>query len=306
MPDFLSIILVNFGDADQTIDCVKSLRTSTFRNFEIFIVDNGCTSLSKKVLDDGCPDAVILSSEVNLGFGGANNLGIDYALQGRTDFVLLLNNDTIVKEDTLEKLVKTAKTMPEAGVIGAKIYYYDKPRTIWYSGGLLEIGRAQGTHIGIGLEDDLSQKEPIETGFVTGCCLLIRREVIEKIGKLDHSYFLYFEDADYSVRTKRAGYSVIYQPAAALYHRVSSSTGWDSPTYVYFNLRNKILFLRKNGAPWDWLLNLHYFIYFYGRQFIRLIFKRKNYRAARAAFLGLRDGLMNYTGKFGEGSLYKL
>ncbi|HUI30971.1 MAG TPA: glycosyltransferase family 2 protein [Candidatus Acidoferrales bacterium] len=306
MINSLFIILVNFGEADQTIDCVKSLRKSSLTDFNVIIIDNGGTSDSRKILQQACHGVVVLSTEQNLGFGGANNMGIDYALQNGADLILLLNNDTIVKEDTIEKLVETAKQEPEAGIIGAKIHYYDKPNTLWYAGGRLDIDRGLGTHIGIGKEDDGLQQHCVETDFVTGCCMLIKREVIEKIGKLDHSYFLYLEDADYSVRAKRAGYSVLYQPAAVLYHRVSSSIRWDSPTYVYFNLRNKILFLRKNGNPRKWLFNLQYFIYFYGRQFVRLILKHKNYRAARAAFLGLRDGLINYTGSNGEGSLYKL
>ncbi len=249
---------------------------------------------------------VFSALEKNVGFGGANNKGTEYGLQHGANLVLLLNNDTIVRSDTLEVLVHTAETEPKAGIIGAKIYYYDKPNTIWYSGGKLDIHRALGTHPKMGEEDNASQNKCVDTDFVTGCCLLTRREVIERIGMLDYNYFIYLEDADYSVRAKKAGYSVIYQPAAVLYHRVSSSTGLDSPSYVYFNLRNKIIFLRKNSTPRRWILNLLYFIFFYGRQLIRLTFKHRNYRAARAALIGIIDGLRNYTGAMGEGSLYKL
>lgn len=304
----LSVILVSTkpSELQLTIDCVASLRKSTFRNFNIIIVDNGRKPDSEKRLREACPEAIVLPLEKNAGFGGANNYGIDYALEHGADLVLLLNNDTIVKENTLEKLVDTARGNPNAGVIGAKIYYYDKPNTIWYAGGKLEIDKALGTHPGIGREDDGTQRDCADTDFVTGCCLLTRREVIKKIGKLDHSYFIYLEDADYSVKAKRAGYSVIYQPSAVLYHRVSSSTGLDSPAYIYFNLRNKILFLKRNSKTGRWIRHLHYLLYFYIRQLVRLIFKHRNYRAARAAFFGIADGFRSYTGTMGEGRLYKL
>lgn len=306
MTNLLSVILVNFKRPDLTIDCVRSLLSSKFTDFEIVIVDNESTPESNDKLRASCPRAVVLPSEKNLGFGGANNLGIRYALQHGADYILLLNNDTIVRDDTIEILLRTAKEYPQAGVIGAKIYYYERPNELWYAGGRLDVNKALGRHIGIGKIDDGYRMECVETDFVTGCCLLTKREVIDKIGMLDHSYFLYDEDADYSIRARKAGYSVLYQPSASLYHRVSKSAGWDSPVYIYFNLRNKLLFLRKNGNPRKLIFNLHYFLYFYSRQFIRLLFKHRNYRAARAAFLGLRDGLMNYTGDIGEGSLHKL
>lgn len=304
----LFVILVNTKPHEIrfTIDCVESLRKSTFKDFDIVVVENGYDPDSDKALRDGCPNTTVLSVERNLGFGGANNVGIEYAVRNGAKLVLLLNNDTIVKEDTIQKLVTTSEENPTAGIIGAKIYYYDKPDIIWYAGGRLDTGKALGTHIGIGREDYETSRDCSETDFVTGCCMLIRGEVIEKVGKLDSEYFLYIEDADYSVRVRKAGYSVLYQPSAVLYHRVSSSTGLDSPTYIYFNLRNKLLFLRKNVESGKRLHNLPYFIYFYGRHLIRLTVKHRNYRAARAAFLGLKDGLTNYTGEIGEGSFSKL
>jgi GT2 family glycosyltransferase len=308
MGNFLSVVLVNTKphEFNLTVDCVKSLQRSTFKKFDVIIVDNGFKPNSSEKLREACPDAVVLAEEKNLGFGGANNVGTEYALSHGADFVLLLNNDTIVKEDTLEILVKTAEGNPDAGVIGAKIYYYDKPNMIWYAGGKLNVDKALGTHPGMGEEADESKSECVDTDFVTGCCLLTRREVIAKIGMLDHNYFIYLEDSDYSLRARRAGYRVLYQPKAVLYHRVSSSTGLDSPGYIYFNLRNKIFFLRKNSTLFRWVMNLPYFTYFYGRQLIRLMFKHRNYRAARAALFGIIDGLRNYTGTVGEGRLYKL
>ncbi|HQT91544.1 MAG TPA: glycosyltransferase family 2 protein [Candidatus Kryptobacter bacterium] len=302
----LSIILVNYKQAEQTIECVRSLEKSSFHDFRTIIVDNESTPESASKLRSYCPNAVVLPCGSNLGFAGGNNVGIRYAVESGSDFILLLNNDTIVHENLLATLVDTIQSRETIGVVGAKIYYEDRRDLLWFAGGHLSIDKALATHRGIQKEDNGAFDTLQETDFVTGCCLMTKREVIEHIGMLDTGFFLYYEDSDFCTRAKDAGYSVIYQPKAVLYHKVSYSTELDSPVYIYFNLRNKILFLRKHGSPARWIRHLPYFFYFYGRQFIRLIIKRHNLRGARAAYLGLVDGLRSFTGEHGEGNLMRL
>jgi GT2 family glycosyltransferase len=136
--------------------------------------------------------------------------------------------------------------------------------------------------------------------------MLIRREVCDKIGLLDDSYFLYYEDVDFCTRARHAGYSVLYQPGALIYHKISQATSWDSPVYIYFNLRNKLFYLQRNSRPWKWLPHLPHLIYFFLRQFVRLALKWHDFPATRAAWLGLADGLRNFSGEHGEGHLSSL
>ena len=302
----LSVILVNYKQPDQTIDCVRSLDRSTFQDFQTIIVDNESDLASEEKLRGHCPNAVVIPVAQNLGFAGANNIGIRFAIESGSKLVLLLNNDTVVHKELLEELVETAEEDKSTGVVGGKIFYFDKPDTLWFAGGRLNIHKALGTHEGIGIKDDGSFNLMKESDYMTGCCLLTKREVVEKIGLLDTRFFLYLEDADFCVRAKDAGYNIIYQPKAIVYHKVSSSTQWDSPVYIYFSLRNKILFLRKHSSFSLWARYSPYLMYFYLRQFARLIFKWHNFRAARAAFLGMLDGLRNSTGRDGEGSLHRL
>ena len=302
----LSIVLVNFRQADQTIDCIRSLEKNTMLDFQTIIVDNQSTPESAEKLKRHCPNSTVIPVPENLGFAEGNNLGIRFALQSDSELILLLNNDTIAHRDLLKTLVNTAISEKTAGVVGAKIYFYDDPKMLWYAGGRLVAGKALATHRGLKQEDDGSFDVLEETDFVTGCCLMTKREVVQKIGFLDAGFFLYYEDVDFCLRAKEAGYSVLYQPAATLYHKVSASTEWDSPVYIYFNLRNKILFLRKHTRPSVWIANLPYLVYFYGRQFIRLIFKHRNFRAAEAALFGLSDGLKGFTGEHGKGRLSQL
>ena len=302
----LSIILVNYKQVEQTIECVQSLEKSSLHDFNTIIVDNESTAESASELKAYCRKAVVLPCVNNLGFAGGNNVGIRYAIESGSDLILLLNNDTIVHENLLATLVDTIQSREKVGVVGAKIYYEDRRDLLWFAGGRLSVDKALATHRGIQEKDNGSFDTLEETDFVTGCCLMTRREVIERIGMLDAGFFLYYEDSDFCIRAKEAGYSVIYQPKAVLYHKVSHSTELDSPVYIYFNLRNKIFFLRKHSSPGMWIRHLPYLSYFYARQLVRLSLKHRNYRATKAALLGLRDGLINNTGEIGEGSLYEI
>lgn len=302
----LSVILVNYKRGDLTIECVHSLEESTYEDFQVIIVDNDGTHDSTEKLKCGCPGAIVIPVEKNLGFAEGNNVGIRYALGTGSKMVLLLNNDTIVHSDLLKNLVETACGDNLLGIVGGKIYYHDAPNTLWFAGGHLEIDKAFGTHLGLGKRDDGSFELATQSDYITGCCLLAKREVFESVGLLDAHLFLYFEDADFCVRARNAGYTVIFQPRAVLYHKVSNSTRHDSPIYIYFNLRNKILFLRKHSTFKKWFKHTPYLVYFYIRQIARLIFKWHDLRGARAAYLGLLDGLRNFTGQSGEGSLKRL
>ncbi len=302
----LSVILVNYKQADLTVDCIRSLERSTWHDFQTIIVDNQSTPESVERLRNRCPNSKILPSPENLGFAEGNNLGIRFALESGSDLILLLNNDTVVDEHLLETMVQTAAGNKNIGVIGPKIYYEDRRDVIWYAGGILSRDKALATHRGIAEKDMGAFDRLQETDFVTGCCLMTKREVLTKIGLLDPKFFLYYEDSDFCLRAREAGYCVVYQPNAVLYHKVSNSTELDSPVYIYFNLRNKILFLRKHSSPDKWLRHLPYLTYFYSRQLIRLTARHRKPRAARAALLGLIDGLKAFTGAGGEGSLPNL
>lgn len=144
------------------------------------------------------------------------------------------------------------------------------------------------------------------TDYVTGCCMLVRREVFDSVGLLDSDYFAYLEDVDFCVRARNRGYGILYQPKAIIYHKVSTTATWDSPVYVYFNLRNKILFLRKHSSPRRWLPYLPKLVHFYVRQLVRLVFKWQDIAAARAAMMGITDGLKGYAGEYGKGRLHAL
>ena len=302
----LAVILVNFRRTDDTIACVASLGLSTYRDFIVLVVDNGSGPEAVQRLRMGCPDAVVLDNGANLGFAEGNNVGIREARARGASLYLLLNNDTVVDSGALGTLVETAHTHPGAGIIGAKILYYDPPHLVWFAGGYLNPDSGFGGHLGVGMPDRAEDHAVRQSDFISGCCLMLGRDVVERVGMLQTQYFAYYEDADLCMRARRAGYAILYQPSAVIYHRVSSTSGWDSPVYLYFNLRNRILFLRWNSTFRRWLPFLPRLIWFYLRQFIRLAFKWRNWPGVHAAWWGVWDGLRGYTGIKGEGSLSRL
>jgi GT2 family glycosyltransferase len=302
----LSVILLNYNGARDTIDCVGSLRKSSFKDFEVVVVDNASSDDSVDLLKARCPDVTLLVNNRNLGFAGGSNIGIRHALKKGSEFLLLLNNDTTVDPDVLGILVKTMEENPQAAIVGGKIYYSDRPNVIWFAGGYFNANSGFGDHYGKSEEDRGQYNKVRECDFITGCCMLIRSEVCQKIGFLDQSYFLYYEDADFCTRARRAGYSVLYLPGAIIYHKISRATSWDSPVYIYFNLRNKLFYLQRNSRPWKWLPHLPRLFYFYLRQFVRLVLKWHDLAATRAAWFGLVDGLRNFSGEYGDGHLSSL
>ena len=302
MPE-LAVILVNYKRPLDTIECVRSLEQSTYRNFATYVVDNGSGDGSPAALRSSCPGIVLLESPINLGFAGANNMAMERAQKEGADFFLLLNNDTVVDPSCLQELMDAAKRHPSAGVLGGKVLEYDRRNVIWFAGGRINVSSGRSRHIGIGERDDGRYDAERIVDFITGCCLLIRRSLYLRVGGLDTEYFAYYEDSDYCLRARRVFQDVIYAPKARVFHKVSSTSSLDGPVYLYFTLRNRLIFLRKHAR---WFQVIPYFpslAYFYGRHMFRLLVRRRGTAVIRAAYYGFVDGLRGFTGDHGKGRL---
>ena len=226
--------------------CLESLLRNDYQNFRVVVIDNLSQDESYEKLLEWCRDRdrfTVLQTKINLGFAGGNNIGIKYALDNDADFILLLNNDTIVAEEFLSGLVKTAKE-EEAGIIGCKILYYPDA-LIWYFGGKMSWLRGGAYHPGKGRADHIIAKKPLKVDFVTGCMMLIKREVFNKIGLLDESYFLYNEDADYCMKAFKTGIKMVVDPLTIIYHKERSTDGGWKPYHIYYLIRNKLIFIER-------------------------------------------------------------
>ena len=254
MTDALTyVIVLNWNGLADTRACLDSLEHAIDDTAVMLVVDNGSSDGSPEVLRREFPRARVLETGANLRFAGGNNAGIRAALAGGASRVMLLNNDTTVDPGFLRALSECLRTWPGAGIVAPKILYHASPDRIWYAGG--EISPWTGTmrHRGIRERDDGRFDAPRETDYASGCCFLASREVLERVGMLDESYFMYSEDADFCMRARRAGYRVVYEPRARVWHKVSVSAGGHLSS---FKLRNKFVsnfrFFARYAAWYQW------------------------------------------------------
>jgi len=209
---------------------------------------------------------IIIKNEKNYGFAEGNNIGMRYALKAlNPDYILLLNNDTVVDKEFLGELVKVGERDEKIGIVGPKIYYYDfnsRIDIINFAGGKFSMWKGQPYHIGINEVDRRQYDKIKEVDYVEGSCLLTRREVLDKIGLFDPSYFAYWEENDLCMRGSKAGYKSVYVPKSKIWHKVSSSA--NSGMKIYYLTRNRFRFVKKYATK---LQVISFLLYFLGFQF---------------------------------------
>jgi hypothetical protein len=248
------IILVNWNGKKDTLECLSSLRKVEYDNTRIVVVDNASTDGSVDAIRSEFSSVEILTNTVNLRFAGGNNAGIRHALEHGAHYVLLLNNDTIVDTMFLDELIRTAERDSGVGMVGAKVLYYSYPQRIWFAGGKIHWWSAWVAHDGIREEDRGQHDTERDVDYITGCCLLARRSVIEQIGMLDEHFFMYGEDVDWGLRAQRAGYRLRVQPKAKIWHKVSSSAGGHYSWFKNWNkLKSIFRLLWRYAKPYHWL-----------------------------------------------------
>jgi GT2 family glycosyltransferase len=235
----VSVVVLNLNGYGDTRDCLESLKRVTYSNFDVIMVDNGSSDDSARRLSLEFPAVRILRSQRNLGFAGGNNLAIGDALQDGADYVLLLNNDTVVDPCFLSVMIEVGETEPMIGLIGPKIYYASNPKRIWYAGGRVNYDGCR--HLGMDeLDDETRFSRTEETGFISGCALLVKSVVLREVGLLDEKLFAYHEDTDFCLRACKAGYRCVFVGKALVWHKVSRTSGPESAFTLYLSTRNQL------------------------------------------------------------------
>lgn len=252
------IIILNWNGKKDTLECLDSLGELRSMNYEsrIVVVDNGSDDGSVEVIHKDYPEVILLENKENLGFAEGNNVGIRYALENGADYVILLNNDTLVDKNLVNELLKVMESDSQTGVLSPKIYFApgfefhkdryqenERGKVIWYAGGEMDWQNILGSHRGVDGVDNGQYNHEEQTDYATGCCMMVKREIFEKVGLLDKKYYLYYEDVDFCERAKRCGYKVAYVPKAIVWHKNAGSSGKPgSPVHEYYQTRNRLLF----------------------------------------------------------------
>jgi len=242
----VSIVIINWNGYEDTYECIESLMKITYKNLEIVVVDNGSDTDDVLDLENKFEKVKVLRNKENLGFSGGNNIGINYSLKQNSDFILLLNNDTTVNDNFLEPLVEKSLVTKDIGIIAPQINYYSNPKRIWSAGGKISKIRGSGFAFSNKLEIEHSNLLK-EVTFVSGCCMLIKKEAFEKVGLFDEKYFLYTEDTDFCYRVNKTGLKIYITAESKIYHKVNKSTETTFSTLpLYYNTRNRLYFSKKN------------------------------------------------------------
>ena len=289
----VSIIIVNYNGIDDTLECLNSLKSLSYPNCEVIIVDNASRNASSaldKIYND-FPNVKIISLGQNLGFAGGNNVGIDYALkQQKAEYILLLNNDTAVAPDFLKKMIEAGESDEEIGIVGAKIYYHSDPTRIWYNGGHFSWTDG-GKHEEYNRLDANPNDAKIKpTKFITGCAMLIKAKIILNIGLMDESFFMYYEDIDWSLRAKEAGYKTAVATSAHIWHKVSrSAIGMGEPKRHYYHIRNALLLAKKHASPFILKMLILWSRYYYFKQTIKSVLLPSKKEISEMIMLGIKD-----------------
>lgn len=243
----VSIILVNYKNYNDTIKCLESLEKVNYPNMSIIVIDNNSEDDSLMILKKRENDKVkVLESGYNGGFAFGNNCGIRKALEDKSDYVLLLNNDTIVDCDFLAPLLRVAENDKSVGIVSSRIMFYPDIDRIWYAGGKVDWDNLRAIHFG--LKEKISEKylQKSTVDFASGCCMLISRNAIQETGLLPEEYFMYYEDMDYCIMVADKGFKIEYVPESVIYHCVSSSSGGDgSPFTIEWQARARRIFWKK-------------------------------------------------------------
>ncbi|GGF27634.1 glycosyltransferase family 2 protein [Echinicola rosea] len=261
----VAIILVNWNGYELTKVCIHSLFRMGYQNYHVVLVDNASPDGSGPRIRDAFKDKITyIQNEKNLGFSGGNNTGIRYALEKGFDYILELNNDTEVEPDFLTRLVDSIDDRPEFGAAQPVMTYTSEKEKVWNAGGIYWPV--------LGLSFTRNKNRPVyqamnskETDWITGCCFLIKTEVLQKVGFLKEVFFFgSFEDVDMSLRIKQEGYKLWYECTSKIYHSVGQSSksktkgkeGYLNPMLHYLVNRNQLFFIRMH-VKW-WFLPLAY------------------------------------------------
>jgi hypothetical protein len=246
----VAICVVNYQGREDTLLCLGSLTKLTYPHVRVYLVDQTSGDGTVEVVKERFPDVQITVNSVNNGFTGGNNQAIEQAINDGAFSVLLLNNDTVVEPGMLEPLLVELEK-PGVGIVGPLMLYGNdrgEGETVWSAGGKMGT-RAESVMLGQGEPaSDWAGREPFTVDFVVGCGLLAKTETWKKAGLLSDDYFLYYEDADFCARVRALGLTCVTVPQVRLWHRVSRSTGTDSPLTLYYMRRNALLYLSRHGS----------------------------------------------------------
>lgn len=248
-PPRIAVVLLHWKNEDDTLACLESLKAQEGISLRLLVIFNGPTSDVPNRLLQVVPSESFMVAGRNLGYAGGNNVAMQKVLDEGYDQILVLNNDTVLAPDCLLHLCRAARAEPNVGAVAPKSYYLSRRDIIYFAGGRIS-PEGYTEHVGVGLPDGPQYDQAADCDWLTGCAILFRAEALRRVGLFEPRYFLCYEDSDWCLRARRAGYRLRYAPEARLWHKVSPNFGqtW-SPSYTYYFTRNNLWWIERNFPP---------------------------------------------------------
>ena len=283
----ISITTINYNGLKDTCELIETLPLED-ESLEVIVVDNASNNDEASIIEQRYPRVKVIRSTQNLGFAGGNNLGIK-AAQGK--YLFFINNDTIFRHQTsdIRHLITRLESSPKIGMVCPKIRFAWGDNPIQFAGySPLSRITMRNHAIGCGEPDNGQYDTPHPTPYAHGAAMMVKREVIERAGLMPECYFLYYEELDWSMMIRRAGYDIWYEPACTIYHKESQTTGQNSPLRTYFLTRNRLLFVKRNNIGTTHILSYVYLIAIVALRDILKYYSQRRPDLAKATFKGLR------------------
>jgi GT2 family glycosyltransferase len=241
-------VILNTNRKEDTLTALQSLSENNYPVQRVIVLDNASKDGSIPAIHHRFPDAQVIELEQNLGYAGNNNVGIQAALDAGADWVLVLNEDTILAPDCITRLVEVGEREVQTGIVGPMVYHHNEPSVIQSAGGEMN-ATWDAWHIAQNEVDHGEYREPHAVDWISGCAIMVRRTVIEQVGMLDERFFYYWEETEWCLRARRAGWKILHVPQAHLWHKGVQRDYRPGPNVTYYSTRNRLLILSKHHAP---------------------------------------------------------
>jgi GT2 family glycosyltransferase/SAM-dependent methyltransferase len=259
----VGVVILNWNGYEVLRECLRSLAGANYHALDVLVVDNGSTDASCEMVATEFPSVTLIRNRENLGFCAANNQGVGVAFERKNEYVLILNNDTVLHPECISRLVARAQSGPDVAAVSPKIYFWQPSERVWFAGGTFSLWTGCNGHVGYRKRDTPAWNAPRSMDFICACAMLVSRHAWQEVGGFDELLFRSAEDLDWSLRARRAGYRLLYEPGAVIWHRESFDILHNEgpARQMYFYTRNQLAVMWKHAKLRHWLTFLPYFAF---------------------------------------------
>jgi GT2 family glycosyltransferase len=292
MPSKVGIVIVNWNNPSDTIECLRDVSELAYPDYFTIVVDNGSTDDSVKKIVSAFPYIHIIQLENNLGYPGGCNAGLKYCSANGADYIFLINNDISIDKDALTHLIVIMEKNPSMGIAAPKVYFYYDKSVIFSAGGKVSLLTGQNFGIGYGEIDSAKYSQNYEVDYASGCALLVSSHLVQKIGFMDPQYFMYYDEIDYCIRAKRSGFSVWMVADAKVWHKISATVKKYSGLKEYYITKNRLIFLKKFQTRRQRIIFYAWFtLVWFPYNSITLLWSSSKLPLIKSFLYGITDGL---------------